>query len=82
MKGRRKPTVVGASNYGLTELLYYGCSGNGGEIHDQFNSSFSSPYKTKRDLNKLSGLYDLDLFSLNKALGDNINSDNLNFPAE
>ena len=42
----------------------------------RFNNSFSSPYKTKQDLNKLSGLYDLDLLSLNAALGDNINLDN------
>ena len=76
MKRRKTPTVEGASNYGLKELLYYGCSGNEAEIHGQFNSSFSSPYKTKLDLNKLSGLYDLHLFSLNTALGDNINSDN------
>ena len=76
MKGRRKPTVVGASNNHLKELPYYGYTGNLAEIHGQFNNSFSSPYKTKRDLNKLSGLYDLDLFSLNTALSDNINSDN------
>jgi len=56
-------------------LPYYGCSGNLAKIHGQLNSSFSSPYKTKQDLNKLSGLYDLDLLSLNTALGDNINWD-------
>ena len=49
MKRRKTPTVEGASNYGLKELLYYGCSGNVAEIHSQFNSSFSSPYKTKLD---------------------------------
>ena len=57
-------------------MPYYGFSGNVAEIHGHFNSSFSSPYKTKRDLNKLSGLCDLDLFSLNTVIGDNINSDN------
>ena len=56
-------------------MPYYGCSGNVAEIHGHFNSSFSSSYQTKRDLNKLSGLCDLDLFSLNTVLGDNINSD-------
>ena len=57
-------------------MPYYGCTGNLAEIHGQFNNSFSSPYKTKRDLNNLSGLYDLDLFSLNATLADNINLDN------
>ena len=47
MKGRRKPTVVGASNNDLKELPYYGYTGNLAEIHGQFNNSFSSPYKTK-----------------------------------
>ena len=45
MKGKKKPTVEGASNYGLKELPYYGCSGNVAELHGHFNSSFSSPYK-------------------------------------
>ena len=76
MKGRKKPTLEGASNYGLKRIailwLLWKCSRNPWS----FNSSFSSPYKTKRDLNKLSGLCDLDLFSLNTVLGDNINSDN------
>lgn len=76
MKGTRKRTVLGESINGLKKLLCYGCTGNLAEIHGQFNNSFSSPYKTKRNLNKLSGLYDLDLFSLNTLLGDNINSDN------
>ena len=40
MKGRRKPTVVGASNNGLKELPYYGYTGNLGEIHGQFNNFF------------------------------------------
>ena len=30
----------------------------------------------RKPISKLSGLYDLDLFSLNTALGDNINLDN------
>ena len=45
MKGRKKPTVEGASNYGLKELPYYGCPGNVAELHGHFSGSFSSPYK-------------------------------------
>ena len=54
----------------------HGCTRNLAEIQGQFNNSFSSLCKTKQYLNKLSGLYDPPLFSLNTALGDNINSDN------
>ena len=52
MKGRRKPTVVEASNNGLKELPYYGCTGNLAVIHCRLNNSFLSPYKTKRHLNE------------------------------
>ena len=67
--------AVRASSSTLRQLplRYYGCTGNLAGIHGQLNNSFLSSYKTKRDLNKLTGLYDLDLFSFNTALYSNSN---------
>ena len=61
MKGRNKPTVKSTTST-LKVLLYYGCSGNLAEIHGQFNNSVSTTCKTEKELDKLTSLYDLDLF--------------------
>jgi len=47
----------------LKILPYFGCSGCLAEIHGQFNSSVSTTYKTKKELEKRTSLYDLGLFS-------------------
>ena len=39
--------------------------------HGQFNNSLNSELSTKRGLDKLHSLYDLDLFNLNMALDSN-----------
>ena len=49
------------------------------QVHGQFNNSLSTFCKTKRDLDKLTCLYDLDLFTLNKVLDCNLNPDNQSF---
>ena len=41
-------------------------------IHGQFNNSFVIPWKTRRDLDKLSSIYDLDLFTLNTSIDHNL----------
>ena len=66
MHARREPRAVRASSSPLRKLplRYYGCTWNLAGIHGQLNNSFLPSYKIKRDLNKLTGLYDLDLFSL------------------
>ena len=57
----------------LKILPCYGCSGCLAEIHGQFNSSVSTTCKTKTESEKLTTLYDLDLFSLNTTLDYNLN---------
>ena len=53
-------------------LPYFSCSGCLAEIHGQFNSSVLTTYKTKKELEKLTSLYDLDLFSLNTTVDYNL----------
>ena len=72
MKGTNKTTVKSIRST-LKVLPYYSCSGNLAEIHDQFNNSVSTTCKTKKELAKLTSLYDLDLFSLNTTLDHNLN---------
>ena len=72
MKGRYKTTVKSIRST-LKVLPYYSCSGNLAEIHGQFNNSVSTTCKTKKELDKLTSLYDLDLFSLNTTLDHNLN---------
>ena len=64
MKGRSKAMVKSFRSI-FKELPYFGCTSNLSEIHGQFNNSFSTSCKTKIELDKLTSLYDLDLFSLN-----------------
>ena len=52
----------------LKELPFFNYTGNLIQIDGQFNNSLSTFCKTKRDLDKLTCLYDLDLFTLNTVL--------------
>ena len=75
MKSRNKTTVKSIRST-FKVLPYYSCSGNLAEIHGQFNNSVSTTCKTKKELDNLSSLYDLDLFSLNTTLDHNLNPAN------
>ena len=68
MKGRSRSAVRST----LKILPYFSCSGCLAEIHGQFNSSVLTTYKTKKELEKLTSLYDLDLFSLNTTVDYNL----------
>jgi len=57
----------------LKELPYFSYNGDLSQIHGRFNNSFSIPWKSERDLDKLISLYDIDLFSLNTTLDYNLN---------
>ena len=58
----------------LRELPYFGLRGNLASFHGQFNNNLSSSRKTKRNLEKMTSLYDLDLFNLNADVGNDINN--------
>ena len=47
------------------ELPYFDFRGDLASFHGQFNNCLSSAKKCKRNLERLTGLYDLDLFNLN-----------------
>ena len=49
----------------LRELPYFSYRGDLVYVHGKFNNSLSTRITTRRDLEHLTGLYDLDLFSLN-----------------
>ena len=61
MKGRNKTTLKSIRST-LKVLPYYSCSENLEENHGQFNNSVSTTCKTKKELDKLTNLYDLDFF--------------------
>ena len=69
MKGRNRST----EKFTLKILPYYSYSGCLAQIHGQFNSSVSTTCKSKKELEKLTSLYDSDLFSLNTTLDYNLN---------
>ena len=71
MKGRSRSAVRSIRST-LKILPYFSCSGCLAEIHGQFNSSVLTTYKTKKELEKLTSLYDLDLFSLNTTVDYNL----------
>ena len=48
----------------LRELPYFDFRGDLASFHGQFKNCLSSAKKSKRNLERLSGLYDLDLFSM------------------
>ena len=70
---RRNKTKEKSCKLMLKELPYFSYSGDLSKIHGRFNNSFSIPWKSKRDLDKLTSLYDIDLFSLNTTLDYNLN---------
>ena len=72
MKGRNKTTLKSIRST-LKVLPYYSCSENLEENHGQFNNSVSTTCKTKKELDKLTRLYDLDLLSLNTTFDHNLN---------
>ena len=56
----------------LKELPYFSCGGDLSMIHGQSNNSFVTLCKTRRNLDKLSSIYDLDLFNLNTRIYYNL----------
>lgn len=78
MKGS-KAVAEKSARLTLKELPFFSYTGNLIQIHGQFNNSLSTFCKTKRDLDKLTCLYDLDLFTLNTVLDCNLNPDNQSF---
>ena len=61
----------------LKELPYYNFTGNLTLYHGQFNNSLiQNQLPTKRQLENLNGLHDLDLFRLNSNLDDSLNINN------
>ena len=49
----------------LKELPYFNLRGDLKAIHGQFNNSLANVCKTRKSLDKLTSLYELDLFTLN-----------------
>ena len=65
----------------LKELPNFNLSGNLPFHHGRFNNSLASKLPAKRNLECSPCLYDLDLFSMNSTLDENLNPDsNLEFP--
>ena len=67
MKGT-KAVAEKSARLTLKELPFFNYTGNLIQIHGQFNNSLSTFCRTKRDLDKLTCLYDLHLFTLNTVL--------------
>lgn len=59
----------------LKELPYFNFRGCLAQCHKQFNSSISAPVPTRRNLDKLTSLYDLGIFNLNTDLDVNLSTD-------
>lgn len=57
------------------ELPYFNLTGSLVLAHGQFNNLLYSELPTKRDLDKLPRLYDLDLFNLNTAQDNFVGED-------
>ena len=56
----------------LKELAYFSSGGDLSMIHGQSNNSFVTLSKTRRNLDKLSSIYDPDLFNLNTRIDYNL----------
>ena len=59
----------------LKELPYFNLRGDLKAIHGQFNNSLANVCKTRKSLDKLKSLYDLDLFTLNICPDLDLSSD-------
>ena len=75
MKTRRKSAARDLRSI-LKELPYFNFTGNLGACHGQTNNSVPTLSESKRNLDSLPGLHNLDLFSLNSGFDRNLNSDN------
>jgi len=67
---------LAANNTSLTKSIFRELPYNGVEfiqLHGQFNNSLNSVLPTKKNLDRLTSIYDLDLFSLN--INNNIDPD-------
>ena len=59
----------------LKELPYFNFRGCLALCHGQFNSSISDTVQPRRNLDKLTSLYDLGIFNLNTVLDVNLSTD-------
>ena len=69
---RRNKTEEKILKFLLKELPYYNHKGDISNIHGRFNNLNQTTLPSKRNLNKLKGLYDLDLFQLNTCITENL----------
>ena len=77
MKLRRRDKVLEkAQRLTLKGLPYYTFSGNLPLFHGQFNNSVSTTSQCRTHLDKLSSLFDLDLFNLCTNLDGQLNNNN------
>ena len=58
----------------LKELPYFNCKGNLADFHGRFNNLLQSNIRSKRYLDKLTSLYELDLFKLNTLCNSDVNT--------
>lgn len=75
MKLRRNKNEERASKLLLKELPYFNFTGCLELCHGQFNSSISDTVQPRRNLDKLTSLYDLGIFNLNTVLDVNLSTD-------
>ena len=75
MKLRRNKNEERAGKLLLKELPYFNFRGCLAQCHGQFNSSISDTIQTRRNLDKLTSLYDLGIFNLNTDLDVNLSTD-------
>ena len=61
---------------GIQELPYFNFRGDLASYHGPFNNSLFNSGKTKKSLDKLSSLYDFDLFNTNTRQDDDLNLNN------
>ena len=75
MKLRRNKNEERAGKLLLKELPYFSFGGCLALCHGQFNSSISDTVQPRRNLDKLTSLYDLGIFNLNTVLDVNLSTD-------
>ena len=56
----------------LKEPPYFNCKGNLADFHSRFNNLLQSNIRSKRYLDKLTSLYELDLFKLNTLCNSDV----------
>ena len=62
----------------MKEPPYFNCKGNLADFHSRFNNLLQSNIRSKRYLDKLTSLYELDLFKLNTLCNSDVKTiDNL-----